>query len=93
MHGIFKVKSLVEYKTLLIFSKLFFYRFGYNKTKTAEGPQQAGVVFGFGLSGILKNMPPTLRHDYLAKENSFTTMAMLLGLSANLAGRYIMQHL
>jgi hypothetical protein len=61
-------------------------RFAYNKAKTNEGPEQAGMVLGFGLNGILTSMPPTLRHEYLAKENSFTSMAMLLGLSANLAG-------
>ncbi|CAG7822626.1 unnamed protein product [Allacma fusca] len=60
--------------------------FAYNKTKTNEGSEQAGMVLGFGLNGILSSMPPTLRHEYLAKENSFTTMSMLLGLSANLAG-------
>lgn len=46
------------------------------------------MILGFGLNGILTAMPPTLRHEYLAKENSFTSMAMLLGLSANLAGKY-----
>ncbi len=62
-------------------------RFGYNKAKIGEGPDQAGMVLGFGLNGILSSMPPTLRHEHLSKESSFTTMSMLLGLSANLAGR------
>jgi len=61
-------------------------RFAYNKAKTNEGPEQAGMILGFGLNGILSSMPPTLRHEHLAKENSYTSMAMLLGLSANLVG-------
>lgn len=55
----------------------------------AEGSEQAGMILGFGLNGILSSMPPTLRHEYLAQENSFTTMAMLLGLCANLAGSFL----
>lgn len=61
-------------------------RFAHNKARMAEGSEQAGMILGFGLNGILSSMPPTLRHEYLAQENSFTTMAMLLGLCANLAG-------
>lgn len=53
----------------------------------AEGPEQAGMILGFGLNGILSSMPPTLRHEYLAQENSYTTMSMLLGLCANAAGK------
>lgn len=62
------------------------FRFAYNKSKNSEGSEQAGLIFGFGLNGILKHMPATLRHDHLAKENSFTTMAMLIGLASNLIG-------
>lgn len=61
-------------------------RFAHNKARMSEGSEQAGMILGFGLNGILSSMPPTLRHEYLAQENSFTTMAMLLGLCANLAG-------
>jgi len=65
---------------------LLFLRFAFNKAKLNEGTEQAGMVLGFGLNRILSSMPPTLRHDYLSKENSFTTMSMLLGLAANLSG-------
>lgn len=56
----------------------------------SEGSEQAGMILGFGLNGILSSMPPTLRHEYLAQENSFTTMSMLLGLCANLAGESLL---
>lgn len=65
-------------------------RFAYNKTKTTEGAEQAGMILGFGLNGILTSMPSTLQHDYLSKENSFMSMAMLLGLGVNNAGMFIL---
>lgn len=73
-------------KNIQFFLSFIFNRFAYNKAKTTEGAEQAGMILGFGLNGDLTSMPATLQHDYLSKENSFMSMAMLLGLGVNKAG-------
>ncbi|GMM32436.1 anaphase promoting complex subunit 1 [Martiniozyma asiatica (nom. inval.)] len=57
----------------------------FNKPTTLNS-QHAGFLFGLGLNGHLKKLEEWHIYNYLSPKHSFTSVAMLIGLSASLKG-------
>eukprot|EP00795_Rhopilema_esculentum_P002872 gene2872-1109_t len=59
----------------------------YNKLKYKElNEELAGFLMGVGLTGHLHVLPPHLLYDYITKGHGFTSVALLLGITAAKCG-------